>query len=71
MGASAPSLTWPDYAVLAVSLGILATRWWALGREVRYPVSPHTWKVTLAVHGTLHGEARLTTALTTPEVRAP
>jgi hypothetical protein len=46
-----------------LALGTMLTRWWALGHEVRYPVSAHTWKVTLAVHGSLHGEGRLTTAL--------
>lgn len=53
-------------ALLAlISLAVMATRRHALGDEVKLPVGPGTWKVTLLVRGHLRGDARLTT-LTPP-----
>src|SRR5436190_1830952 len=46
----------------AVSLGVMALRYAVLGDEVRRPVGPGTWKVTLEVQGTSQGHARLLTA---------
>lgn len=64
MRLSRTTLCWLTAGVLAaLSLGIVAVRWWTLGREARYPASPHTWRVTLAVQGTLQKNARLTTSL--------
>ncbi len=50
-------------AVLALlSGGTMGLRWCVLGDEVRRPVGPQTWKITLAVQGTGQGRARLYTA---------
>src|SRR5262245_43837900 len=49
-------------ALAALSLGAMTTRWWLLGDEVRRPIGPGTWKVTLTVQGTSQGHARLFTA---------
>ena len=45
-----------------LSLATMALRCCVLGDEVRRPVGPGTWKVTLAVQGTSQGHARLFTA---------
>src|SRR5262249_59692991 len=49
-------------AVAALSLGAMGLRYGVLGDEVRRPVGPNTWRVTLAVQGTGPGNARLMTA---------
>jgi hypothetical protein len=50
-------------AALALgSVGLMIARNRVLGDEVRHPAGPNTWKVTMAVHGTSTGGARLTTA---------
>jgi transglutaminase-like putative cysteine protease len=49
-------------ALAVLSLGTMAARWCLLGDEVRRPVGPGTWKVTLAVQGTSEGQARVFTA---------
>jgi hypothetical protein len=49
-------------ALAVLSLGIMAVRYLVLGDEVRRPVGPGTWKVTLVVEGTSQGRARLWTA---------
>src|SRR5688500_5987281 len=50
-------------AVLAaLSVGAMAARWLLLGDEVRRPVGPGTWKLTLVAQGTSQGHARLFTA---------
>src|SRR5262245_29515773 len=50
-------------AILAsLSLGTMALRHAVLGDEVRRPVGPGTWKVTLEVQGISQGHARLLTA---------
>jgi hypothetical protein len=49
-------------ALAALSVGTMAARWCLLGEEVRRPVGPGTWKVTLAVQGTSQGQARVFTA---------
>jgi hypothetical protein len=48
--------------LVLLSLGTMAVRYSVLGDEVRRPVGPGTWKVTLAVQGTSLGHARLFTA---------
>jgi hypothetical protein len=45
----------------ALSLGVMALRYHALGAEVKMPAGPGTWKVTLMVHGVSAGDARLST----------
>jgi hypothetical protein len=45
-----------------LSLGLMIVRWQVLGKEVRVPAGPDTWKVTLAVKGQSLGDARLQTA---------
>ncbi|HZY86794.1 MAG TPA: 7TM domain-containing protein [Gemmataceae bacterium] len=47
-----------------LSVAVMVTRHQVLGDEVKWPVGPGTWKVTLAVQGTSLGGARLMT--TTP-----
>jgi hypothetical protein len=49
-------------ALAAVSLGAMAARWCILGDEVRRPIGPSTWKVTLTVQGASEGNARVFTA---------
>src|SRR4051812_9539027 len=49
-------------ALAVLSVGTMAARWCLLGDEVRRPVGPGTWKVTLAVQGTSQGQARVFTA---------
>ncbi len=50
-------------AVLAaLSVAVMVVRQQVLGDELRRPRGPGAWKVTLAVHGTSLGNARLTTA---------
>src|SRR5258708_12960801 len=53
-------LTAAGLAVL--SLCTMVVRGYVLGDEVRRPVGPGTWKVTLAVQGVSQGHARLFTA---------
>lgn len=45
----------------AAALGVMGLRYYALGAEVKAPMSPGTWKVTLVVQGTLKGDSRLQT----------
>ena len=49
-------------ALTALSLATMVLRYQALGDEAHRPIGPGTWKVTLAVHGTSLGNARLQTA---------
>jgi hypothetical protein len=49
-------------ALALLSLGTTAVRYRVLGDEVRRPVGPGSWKVTLEVAGTSQGRARLWTA---------
>src|SRR5579872_1285827 len=51
-------------ALALLSVAVMVTRHQVLGDEVKWPVGPGTWKVTLAVQGTSLGGARLMT--TTP-----
>src|SRR5262245_50035689 len=44
-----------------LSLGTMLLRHRVLGDEVHRPISPGTWKVTLAVQGTSNGNAKLWT----------
>src|SRR5262245_47905174 len=46
----------------ALSLGIMAARYYVLGDEIKLPAGPNVWKVTLTVQGRTDGEARLLTA---------
>src|SRR5579872_5591352 len=46
----------------ALSVGVMATRYAALGDEVKTPAGPSTWKVTLVVRGQSQGEARVAAA---------
>jgi uncharacterized membrane protein len=45
-----------------VALAIMATRYGVMGNEVKLPLGPNKWKVTMVVQGTSTGEARLQTA---------
>jgi hypothetical protein len=47
--------------IAALSLGITATRYAALGDEVKTPAGPSTWKVTMVVRGQGQGEAHIVT----------
>lgn len=50
-------------AVLAIgSLAVMTTRYAVLGREVKAPAGPNTWKVRLVVQGNSQDDARLITA---------
>jgi hypothetical protein len=50
-------------AVLALlAVGVMVVRQQVMGDELRRPRGPGAWKVTLAVHGTSLGNARLVTA---------
>src|SRR5437870_9831284 len=49
-------------ALTALSLTTMVLRYQALGEEALRPIGPGTWKVSLAVHGTSLGNARLQTA---------
>src|SRR5262245_15521917 len=49
-------------ALAALSLGTMAARWGVLGDEVRRPIGPSTWKLTLTAQGTSQGQARVFTA---------
>ena len=50
-------------AVLAVlSLSVMLVRYQVLGDEVKAPVGPGTYKVTMVVRGKSNGDARLVTA---------
>src|SRR4051812_8219678 len=49
-------------ALTVLSLGAMTARWCLLGDEVRRPIGPSTWKVTLTVQGTSQGQARVFTA---------
>jgi hypothetical protein len=49
-------------ALAFLSLGTMAVRCRVLGDEVRRPVGPGAWKITLAVQGASQGHARLWTA---------
>jgi hypothetical protein len=44
-----------------LSVGMMTLRYSVLGEEVKRPVGPGTWKITLAVQGSSHGNARLWT----------
>ena len=46
----------------ALAVGTMVARWALLGEEIRRPLGPSTWKVTLAVQGSAQGQARLFTA---------
>jgi hypothetical protein len=46
----------------AASVGVMIARNRVLGDEVRHPAGPNTWKVSLVVHGTSTGGARLLTS---------
>jgi hypothetical protein len=48
--------------LVLLSLGTMLLRYQVLGDEVRRPLGPATWKVTLAVQGTSLGRAQLKTA---------
>ncbi len=49
-------------AILAVlALGLMITRSQVLGKEVKAPAGPSSWKVVLLVHGTSDGDAHVTT----------
>jgi 7 transmembrane helices usually fused to an inactive transglutaminase/Transglutaminase-like superfamily len=37
--------------LVLLSVGLMAGRYWVLGKEVKLPGGPGTWKVTLLVHG--------------------
>jgi transglutaminase-like putative cysteine protease len=45
----------------AAALGVMGLRRHALGEEVKVPVGPGTWKVTLVVQGVSQGDTRLMT----------
>jgi 7 transmembrane helices usually fused to an inactive transglutaminase/Transglutaminase-like superfamily len=45
-----------------LSLGFMATRYTVLGDEVKLPIGPNTWKVTMKVQGDFDGDARIQTA---------
>ncbi len=45
-----------------MSLAIMATRYGVMGDEVKLPLGPNKWKVTMVVQGTSTGETRLQTA---------
>jgi transglutaminase-like putative cysteine protease len=47
----------------ALSVGTMALRFHVLGEEVRRPIGPGTWKITLAVQGTSTGQARVWTTM--------
>jgi hypothetical protein len=50
-------------ALAVLSLGLMIGRYYVLGDEVKVPVGPGTWKVTLSVRGkTLSNDARVMTA---------
>jgi hypothetical protein len=49
-------------SLATLSLGMMGLRYGVLGDEVRRPIGPGTWKVTLEVQGTSQGHARLVTA---------
>ena len=48
--------------LVALSLGIMVTRFHVLGDEVKAPVGPGTYKVTMVIRGKSNGAARLITA---------
>jgi hypothetical protein len=45
----------------AVALAVMATRYAVMGSEVKLPLGPNKWKVTMVVQGTSAGETRLQT----------
>jgi hypothetical protein len=47
----------------ALSLGMMSLRYYVLGDEVQRPIGPGTWKVTLAIQGTSHAQARVWTTM--------
>jgi hypothetical protein len=56
-------LTWLTAAALAiVALAVMATRYGVMGDEVKLPLGPNKWKITMVVQGTATGDARLQTA---------
>jgi hypothetical protein len=50
-------------ALAAVSAGVMVARRRVLGPEVRLPLGPDTWKVTMLVQGRSAGDAKLFTAM--------
>jgi hypothetical protein len=46
----------------ALSVGVMVTRYQVMGDEVKLPLGPGTWKVTMTVQGTSVGGARISTA---------
>jgi hypothetical protein len=49
-------------ALTTLSLGVMVTRYLVMGDEVKLPLGPCTWKLTMAVQGTGVGGARVATA---------
>ncbi len=49
-------------ALAIVALAVMATRYGVMGDEVKLPLGPNKWKVTMVVQGTTTGDARLQTA---------
>src|SRR3954469_5727450 len=50
-------------ALAALSAGVMVARHHVLGPEVRVPLGPDTWKVTMLVQGRSGGDAKLFTAM--------
>jgi hypothetical protein len=48
-------------SLAGVALAIMATRYAVMGSEVKLPLGPNKWKVTMVVQGTSTGETRLQT----------
>jgi hypothetical protein len=50
------------FGLAALSIGVMVTRYSALGGEVKTPAGPSTWKVTLVVRGEMQRDAHFITS---------